>query len=281
MTRWLMVGLAAALAAYGQKIETQKADRTRITRVETALNHLTVIEVGDSVEQVATGSTSFKVEWRGNKVFVQPLEPDAATNLFIWTRSSRLSYELVPAGSVEKMHFAIDEEPTIKAAAAPPPAPAVAPVAQKPAIPSEMLYKSELVRLVGASGQRSSVDVVLRDVYEKDGKVYLRYAIRNAGTGTYEARDPAVVRLKSPRATQSLYGMHGTQLADSVARRIADKGSESVHVVHSEIEKSVIAPGQLAVGLLAFDAPQSQGPTVLQLIFPMDRGSAVTATMVL
>jgi hypothetical protein len=33
--------------------------------------------------------------------------------------------------------------------------------------------------------------------------------------------------------------------------------------------------------LLAFDAPQSQGPTVLQLIFPMDRGSAVTATMVL
>jgi hypothetical protein len=278
MTRWLMVGLAAALAAYGQRIETQKADRTRITRVETALNHLTVIEVGDSVEQVATGSTSFKVEWRGNRVFVQPLEPDAATNLFIWTRSSRLSYELVPAGSVEKMHFAIDEEPTITAVAAAPPAPAVV---EKPPIPSEMLYRSQPVRLVGTPGQRPSVDVLLRDLYEKDGKVYLRYAIRNAGTGTYEPRDPAIVRLKSPRATQSLYGMHRTQLADNLARRIVAKGSESVHVVHSEIEGSVIAPGKLAVGFLAFDAPQSEGPTVLQLRFPMDRGWTVTATIVL
>ena len=278
MTRWLVVGLAATLAAHGQKIETQKADRTRITRVETALNHLTVIEVGDSVEQVATGSTSFKVEWRGNRVFVQPLEPDAATNLFIWTRSSRLSYELVPAGSVEKMHFAIDEEPTITAVAAAPLAP---PAAEKPPIPHEMLYRSQPVRLVGTPGQRSSVDVLLRDLYEKDGRVYLRYAIRNAGTGTYEPRDPVIVRLKSPRATQTLYGIHRTQLADNLARRIVAKESESVHVVHSEIEGSVIAPGQLAVGFLAFDAPQSEGPTVLQLTFPMDRGWTVTAAMVL
>ena len=36
-----------------------------------------------------------------------------------------------------------------------------------------------------------------------------------------------------------------------------------------------------SLGVLAFDAPKSEGPTVLQLIFPMDRGSAVTATMVL
>jgi hypothetical protein len=75
--------------------------------------------------------------------------------------------------------------------------------------------------------------------------------------------------------------MHRTQLADNLARRIVDKGSESVHVVHSEIEGSVIAPGQLAVGFVAFDVPRSEGPTVLQLIFPMDRGLAVTATMVL
>ena len=71
-----------------------------------------MIELGEPVTQVAAGSSSFKIEWRENKVFIQPLEPGATTNLFIWTASGRLSYELVPAGSVEQMHFAIDQDPT-------------------------------------------------------------------------------------------------------------------------------------------------------------------------
>ena len=107
MKRLLITSLAAALLVSAQKIETQKTDRTRITRLETALNHLTVIEVGEPIEQVAAGSSEFKVEWRGNKVFIEPLEADAATNLFIWTQTgNRLNYEIVPAASVERMHFA-------------------------------------------------------------------------------------------------------------------------------------------------------------------------------
>ena len=80
-------------------------------RVETAPNHLSVIELAEAVTKVAAGSSSYKIEWRGHKVFVQPLDPEATTNLFIWTASGRLSYELVPAPSVEEMHFAIDQEP--------------------------------------------------------------------------------------------------------------------------------------------------------------------------
>src|SRR6266852_4752343 len=113
MNRTLMLTVIATLAAFGQKIETQKPDRNKITRLGTTQNHLSVIELSEPVTQVAAGSSSFKIEWRENKVFIQPLEPDAATNLFIWTASGRLSYELVPAGSVEQMHFAIDQDPGI------------------------------------------------------------------------------------------------------------------------------------------------------------------------
>ena len=109
----LAIFVMASLAAYGQKIETQKADRMRITRLATTLNHLSVIEFNEPVKEVAVGSSNFKVEWRENKVFVQPLERDAVTNLFIWTASGRQSYELVPAGSVDEMHFAIDEDPVV------------------------------------------------------------------------------------------------------------------------------------------------------------------------
>ena len=104
--------LAAVLVpAVAQKIETETSDRTRIVHLKTALNHLTVIEVGEPVVQVAAGSPTFKVEWRENKVFVQPTEADAATNLFIWTASQRLNYELEPADSVTNMDFAVDQAP--------------------------------------------------------------------------------------------------------------------------------------------------------------------------
>ena len=93
-----------------QKIENETASRERVVRVQTAMNHLTVIEVGEPVAIVAVGSPqSFKVERRENKVFIQPLVENVSTNLFIWTASTRLSYELVPAvGDAGQMDFAID-----------------------------------------------------------------------------------------------------------------------------------------------------------------------------
>src|SRR5499433_2334769 len=108
----IFVFLASAIIpALAQKIETETADRTRVVHLKTALNHLTVIEVAEPVVQVAAGSPSFKVEWRENKVFIQPTEADAATNLFIWSANQRLNYELEPAGAVEAMDFAVDRAP--------------------------------------------------------------------------------------------------------------------------------------------------------------------------
>lgn len=281
MKRQLLITMAAVLAAYGQRIETQKPDRTRITRVETALNHLTVIEVGDPVEQVAAGSASYKVEWRGNKVFVQPLEPDAETNLFIWTRSGiRLSYELGPAGTVEKMHFAIDQEPVVTAVAKPldpNPSPAV----EKPAIPNEMLYRSVPVQFAGAQAGKLRVAIELRDLYEHDGKVYLRYAIRNNGQSAYQPGAPVVYSLEEARARVSLISMRRTQLGDGLASQVAAKSAEELKVVHSELGASVVPPGGETVGLLAFERPQAAGVTVLRLMFAADRNREVIATLVL
>src|SRR5215470_19957357 len=100
-----------SIAALAQKIETETTDRKQIIHLKTALDHLTVIELGEPVLQVASGSPSFKVEWRENKVFIQPTESDARTNLFIWTATERLNYELEPAGSVEDMDVAVDQIP--------------------------------------------------------------------------------------------------------------------------------------------------------------------------
>src|ERR1700675_2358311 len=106
MATLLMFVLAAPL----QRIEIQYPDRAKVTRVETAMNHLTVIELAEPVTLAAAGSPSFKIERRDNKVLIQPLEEGASTNLFVWTGSDRWSYELVPAASPATMHFAIDQK---------------------------------------------------------------------------------------------------------------------------------------------------------------------------
>ena len=149
----LMFAVLAAvlIPAVAQKIETETSDRTRIVHLKTALNHLTVIEVGEPVVQVAAGSPTFKVEWRENKVFVQPTEADAATNLFIWTANQRLNYELEPADSVTNMDFAVDQAPVhlepVK------PTAATTPAAVSPSI-TELLLAGKPVRLVPSKSAR-------------------------------------------------------------------------------------------------------------------------------
>src|SRR5215831_12965922 len=132
MKKTLLALVVALSAANGQTINTEKSDRSKVIRVQTLMNHLSIIELAEPVTEVAAGSSSYKVEWRGNKVFVQPLEPEATTNLFIWTASGRLNYELVAASSASDAEFAIDQEPG-KAATPPPPPPAVDPIAAQQA----------------------------------------------------------------------------------------------------------------------------------------------------
>jgi len=52
---------------------------------------------------------AFKIELRENKLFIQPLEENVATNLYILTASTRPSYESIPAvNDAGQMDFAID-----------------------------------------------------------------------------------------------------------------------------------------------------------------------------
>ena len=280
MKRTLMLIVIATLAVFGQKIETQKPDRNKITRLGTVQNHLSVIELGEPVTQVAAGSSSFKIEWRDNKVFIQPLEPDATTNLFIWTASGRLSYELVPA-SVEQMHFAIDQDPVIVQAKKEETV-EQAPVVPQPTIPAAMLMESMPVKLVGSSRNHQKVEIVVQDVYQKDGRVYLRYAIVNGGRTVYLSAAPEVFTLNSPRAPQSLVPLANSQLAADY--QIKWKGEARVPIVHTELQAPVVRPGQTAHGVIAFDLPTASEPglrTVVKLAFPADTAGNVSAVLVL
>jgi hypothetical protein len=266
----IFVLLASALIpALAQKIETETSDRTRIVHLKTALNHLTVIEVAEPVVQVAAGSPSFKVEWRENKVFVQPTEADATTNLFIWTASQRLNYELEPAESVTNMDFAVDQtpvhvEPLRPASVTPPPPPSI----------TELLLAGKPVRLL-PSKQRASkpLEVWISDLYEKDGRLLIRYAVRNHSSEPYSIDTPAVYQLDGVRSPQSLYGLINSQLGDEQAAKLKAKQQIPVKVLAGQMQPASIAPGEEAVGVVALQMASSTHPTILRFQFPSPKQS--------
>jgi hypothetical protein len=278
MKRFLIILIITALTAAwiplsAQKIERETGDRTQIIHLKTALNHLTVIELRELVIQVATGSQSFKVEWRENKVFVQPTESDASTNLFIWTASERLNYELEPAGDVAAMDFAVDQMPFAQ------PKPASVTPRPQPS-PTEILLAGKPVRLESSRPTRKPVEVTIRDLYEGDGRVLVRYAVRNRGNHVYDVSTPQVYELTGVHYSRSLYTLVDAQLGDQEAARVTAKGQTPVPVLEGHIQAEHLAPGGESLGVVALHLPSSTEPTILRFQFANDDKQQIAALLV-
>jgi hypothetical protein len=264
---------AAWVPLLAQKIERETGDRTQINHLKTALNHLTVIELREPVIQVATGSQSFKVEWRENKVFVQPTESDASTNLFIWTASERLNYELEPAGDIAAMDFAVDQMPVVQpkpTSVSPPPQPS----------PTEILLAGKPVRLASSRPTRKPVEVTIRDLYEGDGRVLVRYAVRNRGDHVYDVSTPQVYELTGVHYSQSLYTLVDAQLGDHEAARVTAKRQTPVPVLEGHIQTEHLAPGAESLGVVSLRLSSSTEPTILRFQFANDDKEQVGALLV-
>jgi type IV secretory pathway VirB9-like protein len=147
------------------------------------MNHLTVLEFGEPVTTLAVGDgDSFQIERHEDKVFIKPLQPGVATNLFVWTASRELSYELDPSGSLASMDVSIHTDPV----------PNPRTNAQSNAeLSEEKIHKiATLVltqTLAGAEDivqdstktERNRVQVAIEQIYRSGDQIYLRYSITN------------------------------------------------------------------------------------------------------
>lgn len=276
---WLVLFAASNLNA--QKLETQTPDPKRVVRVETARDHLTVIELNEPVSMVAVGNqNAFTVERRENKVFVKPAEEDARTNLFIWTASGRFSYELVPAPSVEQMHFAIDQ-PSLQLVSTNTQPRETAPTDASPQLPVEMLTQSQAVLLYGERDRTRKVEVLLRDLYQDGDRCYLRYAVLNHGNRAYRPARPSVIHLDPVKSSFSLIPLAGSQLGERALREIKARTAGQAQVIAGE-EPEAVPAGKQAAGWIAFRLGASgKREQLVRVAFAPDSTSAVDAVLVL
>ncbi len=272
--------LALALAVPVQRIETEQPNRWTVKRVETSMNHLTVIELAEPVVMAAAGSPSFKIERQGNKVLIQPLEEGASTNLFIWTASNRFSYELLPAASVETMHFAIDQEVALRAQAPPP----VEHNNNSPSVglSDELLRFGTPVRVLGTRSDSAQVGIVITDVFDSNDQLTIRYTVENRTRQPYAMGQPEVFSLQSPKSPVSLFALRNTQLDADLAKSIRGKGEHPVLVLDSETQPEIVQSGQHKPGLLALRfGPRDSQPVVLRVVFPSNGSAPISITLVL
>ena len=279
--------LALAVPSWAQKIETATPSRDRVVPIHTALDHLTVIEVGEPVVTVAAGSAAFKVEWRDNKVFIEPTEPGVSTNLFIWTASSRLNYEIESAGEVGKMDFAIDYPRQLP----PPPAAKVANPSLSHVGGGDPLTKSyEIGPMLGgrpvhsesAKPSKWRVDVVLKDVFEQKDTLFIRYEIRNNSNSVYVPGIPRVFALNGVHSPRSLVGRENSQLSETEAQRLKANGQSPLPVVDGKLRSTQLAPGEETVGVVEIKLPPSSPKaSALRIDFSQDGHGPVGATLVL
>ena len=273
------IAFLAAICASAQKLETQAPDQRKVIRVETATDHLTVIEVGSPVTMVAVGNQgAFTVERRENKVFVKPVEEGARTNLFVWTVAGRFAYELVPASSIEQMHFAIDQASMPQAAIAP--APNESSHSQS-ALPSEMLTKADPILPAGDRDTQGRVEIALRDMYRQDSFLYLRYAVINHSSHEYLPARPAAWRLSGVRSPQSLIPLGNHQLDEKTCGAL--KVAKSVRLAVREASAlSRVPAGGSGLGWLVLEETMPDDDlSVLRLDFAADSRGMVTAMLVL
>jgi hypothetical protein len=273
------------LAVAVTSADAQATGQSQIRHVETSLNHLTVLEFGEPVTTLAVGDLdSFKVEHHDDKVFVMPLREKVSTDLFVWTASRQLSYELDPAGQLAAMDVVVRNDP--------PADPHVATRASAEATDEEIRKIASLVlarTMMGVQdiardpGKPASdrVQVELEQVYRTKDQLYIRYSITNQTKTPFRLTTPDV---SAPLPTQqpiSLLGLRNHQITPQTFAAFKAKPGSGLAVVQAESAARDLAPGQKSTGVVSIGSPQAEAPLLYQLNFGTDQDRPLTVAAVL
>lgn len=248
-----------------------------VVHVATALDHLTVIELGEPVVLLAAGSDAFHVERQDDKVLIKPLTAGAATDLVIWTRSRRLIYELDPAGEVNRMNFVVDSRRAIERPAA------ERPVAQEPSEES-LMARAFLAALPVTSrdvrDQKDAIAVRVEHVLLSKNNLYLHCSIRNQGRTTYLPGFPVVSRLVIEKPAVSLIALRRSQISGADMGKLRRIRTFPFPASSVQVSSQEISPGETVEAVIALPQPV-EAAALLSLTFAPCAGRAVHAFVVL
>ena len=247
--------------------QNPEAPGQNVSRISTALNHLTVLEFHEPVTMAAAGSSDFQIERQDNKVFVKPTKPGASTDLLVWAGSRRFAYELETTSEVKNMNFAID-------AAIPSPLPVSTTNADE--VADMLLTRAFLGAIAIENKQRVSHDQVsvrIEQVFRTRSTTYVHYTVQNNARTSYHLDAPAAFELKPSHSPISLASFAHMQLDEHAIRKLGRAELRALVIARNESEEHDLAPGSSCHGVLAI-RQDLQSPALVQLVFDGDLKAA-------
>jgi len=277
--------LGAVLALAAVSAAAQSTNFNQIQHIGTALNHLTVIDLAEPIVTVAVADPdSIQIERHDNKVFIKPLKDGVSTNLFIWTASRQIAYEIDPAGDPSKMNVIVRNAPE--------------PMQHKPDHEAEMPEPSDreiqkiasLVSTQALMGTESivrekskiavsGVNVTLEQVFRSKDALYIRYTIANQSTVPFRVTTPDISEVKSTKHPISMESLR--ELSPRTFGKFKADPGVNVPVVNAEFGSTDIAPGSKSTGVVTIHASQGSQPQLYQLNFGNGQGGPIAVEAVL
>ena len=283
----LSILLLGGTLAGAQNVVHQTVHSDRVTPIQTALDHISVIALPERITRVAAGSEAMQIEWHGNDVFVKPLRSGQSTDLMVWTEHQFSTYELEAPGDVKQMTFVLDEtnspgpQGTRAGAIRPadPPAKSTDQITMS-AIGSTLLHVDS-VTPHGLHPAKNGVNVSINDVVRDGGSLYVRFAVTNSSMHPYWIEPPNVLEIAPRQSADLLPSMKGKQIAAKILGQFGANKTTQVFVRDTDIPQKGLSPGQTAEGVVEIQPADAAKPGIYEFDFGADGSHAVKATAVL
>jgi hypothetical protein len=278
--------LGALLALVAISGAAQTTNFSQIQHIETALNHLTVIDFAEPVVTVAVADPdSIQIERHDDRVFIKPLKDGVSTNLFVWTASRQLAYEIDPAGEVAKMNVMIrnappaPQKPNHDAASLEPSDQQIQKIASL--VLTQALMGSETIVRESGKVVTNGVSVELEQVFRSKDALYVRYTISNQTAVPFRITTPDVREAEPTGQPISLVALRNHQLSSHTCAALKTKPGESIPVINAGSVTTDIPLGQKSTGVVTIRVLHGDQLKLYQLHFGNSQNGSVTAEAVL
>jgi hypothetical protein len=265
--------------------DAQTTSQSQIRHVETSLNHLTVLEFGEPITTLAIADPdSFQVERHDDKVFVKPLKEGVSTNLFVWTVTREMTYELDPAGKLAAMDVLVRTEPALNPsaraqAAAEPSDAEIRKIASL--VLAQTMMGVEDIEHDAEKHRPDRIEVSLDQVYRAKDRIYIRYSIANQTRVPFRLTNPDISAPLPTRQSISLVGLKNHQINSQTFAAFKAKQGTNIDVVQAESVAHDLAPGERTTGVVSIGSSAGSAPQIYQLRFGDDQNGPLKVEVVL
>jgi hypothetical protein len=280
--------LGAVLALAAISAAAQSTNFNQIQHIETALNHLTVIDLAEPIVTVAVADPdSIQIERHDDKVFIKPLKDGVSTNLFIWTASRQIAYEIDPAGDLAKMNVIIRNAPEPKLHKADQDAATSEPSDQQIQKIASLVLTQALMgteNIVRETGKVSTtcVNVELEQVFRSKDTLYIRYTIANQSTAPFRITSPDVYQPQPTQQPISIVSLRNRQISPQTFAAFKTTLGPIIPVIIADPPVATdVAPGGKSTGVITIHVSQGSQPQLYQLRFGNSQSGPIAVEAVL